>query len=154
MKTTAAKTKQNITHSEWFDYWSGLLDYMRKQKTSLSLPPISTCNSLFFASGRTYFQFSTRASNRSKRIGICIYIQGPDRLKNFDALERQHRKQAEEYIDMKLDWRRLPDKKESHIELDYACDPSKRTDWPQQFAWLSNTIEKVHAYFFPVFKRF
>ena len=154
MKTTkSSKEKNNLIGSVWFDYWSEFLDYMQKQKTSLCLPPISTCNSLFFASGRTHFQFSTRASNRLKRIGICIYLQEPDRLKNFDALLRQHRKQAEEYVGMKLDWRRLPHMKESHIELDYPCDPSDRTDWPKQFEWLSNAIEKTHAYFSPVFKR-
>ena len=141
------------TRQHLIDYWSGLLDYMQKQGTALHLPKPIDYNNLFFPSGRAYFQFSTRVSNRRQRIGICIYLQEPDRLKNFDALLRQHRKQAEEYIGMKLDWRRLPHMKESHIELDYPCDPSDRTDWPKQFEWLSNAIEKTHAYFSPVFKR-
>ena len=143
---------QNLAKSEWFDYWSEFLDYLQKQNTTLRLPPISNCSSLFFASGRTYFQFAARASHRRKRIDICIYLQGPDRLSNFDALQLQHRRQAEEYVGMKLDWMRLPHKKESHIELVYPCNPSDRTDWPRQFEWLSNAIEKTHAYFSPVFK--
>ena len=54
---------------------------------------------------------------------------------------------------MKLDWRRLSDKEESQIELHYACDPSDQADWPQQFEWLSNAIENLHAFFSPIIKQ-
>ena len=61
----------------------------------------------------------------------------------FDALENQHHEQADQTVGMNLDWRRLPDKKESHIELYYDCDPSNKSDWSKQFEWLSNAIEKL-----------
>ncbi|GAG86387.1 unnamed protein product, partial [marine sediment metagenome] len=153
VKTTAAKTELSDTEKLLFDYWSELLDFMRQQNTTLRLPKPYPQHFVGFTVGRSYFIIYTRASKRDQRIGAYLCISGPNRLKFYDTIEKQYGEQAGQVVGSGLDWRRRPDKKESHIELYHSCDPSDRADWSNQFEWLSNAIEKLHAFFSPVVKQ-
>lgn len=153
VKTTAAKTELSKTEHTLYEYWSGLIEFMQKRDTKLRLPKPAAQHWLIFSVGKSYFQIFTRASNRGRQVGAYLCISGPHRLPYFDMMESRYNTQAEQAIGMELDWRRLPDKKESHIELYHDCDPSNQSDWVNQFEWLNNAVEKLHSFFSPIVRR-
>ena len=45
----------------------------------------------------------------------------------------------------------MPDRKASRVLLYEAVDPYDESDWPDQFAWLKDTLEKFDRAFRPQF---
>ncbi|RKY05819.1 MAG: DUF4268 domain-containing protein [Planctomycetota bacterium] len=153
VKTTAAKTELTPTKKQLLDYWTGLTEFMQNNGSHIRMPKPAPKHWLIFSVGRNNFQIYTRASNQKQEIGVYLRVSGPNRLEYFHALEKQYRQEADQAVGMTLDWRRLLEGKESHIELYYKCDPFDKSDWPNQFQWLSNAVEKLHAYFSPIIKQ-
>lgn len=153
VKTTAAKTELSDSKQLLLEYWSGLIEFMQNKDPNFRLPKATPNSWLIFSVGKTYFQIFTRASRQKHEIGVYLCISGPDRLCYFDFLEQEHRQEAEQSIGLSLDWRRIPEKKESHIELYYKCDLVDKNDWSRQFEWLNNAVEKMHRYFSPIVRQ-
>ncbi len=51
-----------------------------------------------------------------------------------------------------LGWPDLPGKKESQVVLRRSADPTRREDWPEQHAWLRDSLEAFHRVFGPRIK--
>ena len=85
------------------------------------------------------------AASTPTRVQFTIYE--PNRLQRYTALAA--RKDAiEGEIGAKLEWRELPDKKESQVRQYLPeVDPKKMEDWPRQFALLRTTLERFHRAF-------
>ncbi len=150
IKNTAAKAELTDTKRLQLEYWTKFLEHMENKNPNFRLQKAAPQNWLCFSIGRSYFQIVARVSTRGQQIGAYLNIWGPDRLKYFDTLEKEYSQEAEKEIGIELDWRRMPDKKESHVDLYHDCAPSDENDWPQQFEWLANAVTKLHAYFSPI----
>ena len=67
----------------------------------------------------------------------------------FDQL-LEHRQDIEQDIGQPLRWQRLDDSKRSQIQLEIGDAPlGQAEDWPRQFAWLKNHLERCHQAFAP-----
>jgi hypothetical protein len=85
-----------------------------------------------FPVGRSFFHVSASIS-RQKSVGwVQLVIFGADHVEYFRVLEKS-RRLIESEIGQSLEWRELPDGKESHVRQVFAdFDMDNRSDWPRQ----------------------
>ena len=144
IKATAVKGEMTKTETMQLKYWTAFTDIMKTSGTVVRVPKPAAQGWLVFSIGRTGFQILTRVSNRGKQIGVYLNISGPHRLKYYDILCDKYKNTINEVFEMKPDWRRLPEKKVSHIELYYDCDPTEQKSWSGQHKWLKESVEKLY----------
>ena len=100
-----------------------------------------------FAIGRSRFLLYATLDTRNARIGVQLILQGEDAKAHFSLL-RDQRDEIEIDAGEKFEWRELPDKKESQINLSRTnSDPSDRDLWPEQHKWLFDKLELFHKTF-------
>jgi hypothetical protein len=64
------------------------------------------------------------------------------------------KEEIEKEFGEKLDWRERPGQVESHVWVVLEpADPSDKSDWPRQHAWLRDRMERFHAVFRPRVKQ-
>ena len=54
-----------------------------------------------------------------------------------------HKAEIETDMDMKLDWRELPDKKASRILISHPADFDNKNQWSEQFDWVMDVALKM-----------
>ena len=106
-----------------------------------------------FAIGRSCFYLTARVTTRDNEVGVYLCIYGPDKQAYFNLLKENYKKQIESRINLELDWRALPDAKESHIETYHKADPTDESKWPEQHDWIKNTVETFHRVLSPIVKQ-
>lgn len=106
-----------------------------------------------FAIGRSDFVLYTFANTRDKRIGVILVCGGKDAKAYFHLLAKQ-KQSIEAALDENLDWREMPQKKQSHVASQRNdTDPADRASWPEQRAWLAKTLAAMHDRFRPLIKQ-
>ena len=102
-----------------------------------------------FALGRSTFRLSALINSTNKWIGVCLVIDGPDARSHFSLLH-EHKDVIEHEMGTALEWRELPNKKQRRVRLrNSALSPTIREQWPQQHAWLKDTLESFGTVFGP-----
>jgi len=79
-------------------------------------------------------------------ISVRLIINTEAAKAHFKLLEAD-RAAIEQEAGTPLDWRELPHRKQSHVVLTKAVDPSDRKDWPAQHNWCLKTLETFHKVF-------
>ncbi|MEO8602120.1 MAG: DUF4268 domain-containing protein [bacterium] len=106
-----------------------------------------------FAVGRSNFYLMTFVNTRDCRIGVILVLAGQMAKAHFNLLA-QDRVTIDKEIGVSAEWRELPEKKESHVELRLdKTDPTKHEEWPTQHAWLAERLELFHRVFAPRVKK-
>lgn len=80
-------------------------------------------------------------------------MDSEDAKKLFAEILAQ-KESIEAVIGAELDWREMPNNKASRVRLFRPVDPYDENDWPQQFAWLQDNLEKFDQVFRPVLSNF
>lgn len=129
------------------EYWTELKELVDgKSKVLKSQKPQpqhwTTC-----AIGRSGSHVNALVNTKQKRIGVSLSLHGPNAKALFDTLEAD-KDAIEREVGLPLLWLRLPDNRESRIEV-FAeqRDPTDRIDWPKQQEWLLSTLESFHRAF-------
>jgi hypothetical protein len=100
-----------------------------------------------FAIGRSNVHLSALVNTVDQRIGVTLGMTGTTAKSFFNQLAAD-RDAIESQFGEKLDWREMPDKKESQVGLfREQSDPLNRAAWPDQHKWLRETLEKFHSTF-------
>ncbi len=126
------------------NFWTGLVEYMEEHKTSLKLPKPSFNHRYIFYVGKSGFSIRLTVSSLKNRIGCELNIRKTQ--SGFYEL-REDKKEIEEELGTNLEWRELPDKKESRIIQYISGDLSNEKKWPELFEWLKERIESFHRTF-------
>lgn len=153
VKTTAAKSELSDTKKLQLEYWSKFRELMEESGSFVRCQKPGPQHWTNFSVGRSYFNLTARVTTRNNEIGVYLCIYGPDKQAHFNLLKENYKEQIESQIEMKLDWRALPDAKESHIETYYKADPADESKWPEQHEWIKNTVEKFHRVLSPIIKQ-
>ena len=99
------------------------------------------------AIGRSGFHLNALMNTEKKRIGVGLVIDHSSAKPYFDLIEQQ-KAEIENDIGLQLQWLKLPQRKESRIEVFRdPSDPTLRADWPTQHNWLLLTLEAFHKGF-------
>ena len=100
-----------------------------------------------FAIGRSYFLLYTTINVRTSRIGVQLILQGTDAKAHYSILYEQ-KEAIESEAGEQLEWRMLPDNKESQINLyRHNSDPSDHDSWEEQHRWLLDKLDLFHGIF-------
>jgi len=131
------------------EFWQGLRDLLVERGSVVKPRQPRAQHWMNFAVGRSGFRLTAYANTREKRIGLQMVIhKGPTKL----YFRQLHKEKAaiEMELDESVEWRELPDKKQSDITLDNPnLDPNRRSQWPQQHLWLAEQMEAFYRVFNP-----
>ena len=88
------------------------------------------------------------------RVRLQTWGEGPDAKANFGLIRERHHALVEERLASlgKLEWRPMPNAKESQILLTRQGTPTKKETWPDLNEWMASTLEAMHTLFSPIVK--
>ena len=145
--TGLAEAALTETQRLQLEFWAALRGFMEDQPGKVKPTKALPQNWMTFAIGRTYFTLISFANTVDKRIGVYLQLWGPDAKPYFHLLHVA-KDDIETAFGQKLEWRELPEKKESQVALyRYNADPADKADWPNQHAWIRDTLETFHEVF-------
>ena len=128
------------------EYWQTLRDYLHKSDSSLKSQKPFPQHWTDFAIGRSYFHITAAMNTRDKQLSIALIITGSDAKPHFHLLH-QEKDAIESEIGYQLRWRELPNNKSSDIGINRSFDPTDRSEWPKQHAWLKEQLEAFYRVF-------
>ena len=141
-KDITTRQQQNIT------YWSNMSKYIDDKNDWIRMTTNSTRNFYNFQLGLKGFSIRLNQSIQHKRIGTYIVVRGNNLLRNFYYL-RLDQENIERDFGNSLNWHSRP-KYEKRIGFNKQdVDPSDLKDWENQYKWMINMSEKLHAVFYP-----
>lgn len=157
IKTIAASRQSQTgsissTKQLQLEYWTALKNHLDESDSLVRPRKPQPQHWADFAVGRSYFWLSAYASVQQKRIGVQLGMAGPEAKAHFHLL-RQDKEIIESELESSLDWRELPNRKQSYVTLDNSdFDPSDRSQWLQQHTWLHKQLEAFYKCFAPKIK--
>jgi hypothetical protein len=125
----------------YLDFWTRFWEDIVRWEDEL--PPARAMSQgwVTFPIGRESFYLVAFINAEHNLAGMGLVMEGPQSAPHFEDLS-QDRDQIEREIGAVLDWRRLPDKDESHIYLHkrdvIAADRSR---WIEYQQWFAETLE-------------
>ncbi len=129
------------------EYWQAFRDYLESNNSSIKAQKPAAQHWTNYAVGRSGFNLSTTVNTLKHFIGIGLIIEGTEAKPHFHLLLRD-RDVIEAEIGHALEWRELPNKISSRISLfNHSFDPTDRTTWLEQYAWLKENLEAFHRAF-------
>ena len=128
------------------EYWAALREVAVQRKSFLRtqkpLPQAWTDVAL----GRTNLYLSAAVNTTKKWVSVSLVINTEVAKAHFKLLEAD-RTAIEAEAGMPLEWRELPHRKQSHVVVTRAADPTDKKDWPAQHDWMLKTLETFHKVF-------
>lgn len=154
-KTISGAASNNLTPMKQLqlEYWTRFRDFLHDEDSILRPQkplPQSWTN---FALGRAHFGLLAQVNTRDNKIGVTIYLGGPNAKLHFAILQRE-KNAIEKGIGEELAWINSKDNKTCSISLskDDAIVTNSES-WPEQHRWLRDKLEAFQRTFSPIVKR-
>lgn len=148
---TVARAESGITGtgSQYLAYWTAFREYAAKRPSLWRLPSPNDSGTMIVALGRSNV-FLTAIVTLQKQSGhVQVVLAGPLRIAWFKHFEAR-RTEVEAALGTGLEWRELPDGKESHIRRNLpGMDLEDRADWERQHQLIYEQLGRFHRYFSP-----
>jgi hypothetical protein len=142
----AASVTDTPTKQLQLEYWTASREYALQRGTFLKIQKPLPQHWTNVAIGRTNIFMTAAANTRDKEIVVTLVLATRSAKLHFKQLESQ-RVEIEAEAGCALDWRELPHRKQSHVVLTKAADPTDRTGWSEQHEWLLSKLELFHKVF-------
>ena len=124
------------------EYWTQMRELMLKRNGVLKPHKPLAQHWSQFGIGETDFGLIAFADIQDRRIGCGLMLSGPDAKAHFQLLRRD-RAAIEAEVGFYMEWRELPERKESLVYVDmHDQNPGDTQEWERQHMWL---CEKLHA---------
>jgi hypothetical protein len=143
-------TKESNPHHQFlFEFWCGFHDEFRMQNCEISgvkpLPQVWND----FTLGRSACSLGAWCNTSEKLISMNLILGGRHAKSRFEQLQAQ-KHEIEEEIKEPIEWYAPEDVKQRRLILrKEGVDPANRTEWPAQFAWLSDKLNLFYKVFQP-----
>lgn len=132
-----------------FEYWSEFKSYMDFRNGNVNSRKPRPQHWMVFSVGRSKFSVFCIVNTRDASIAVNLVMKGPNAKPHFHLLYEE-REDIEKALGESLDWRELPDKKESRVELRHSdYDPNDRASWPNIHEWMYEKLEDFYRVFNP-----
>ncbi len=129
------------------EYWTAFLEFLRQEKSAIKLQKPLPQHWAVVAIGRSGFHLQALSGMRDKFIAVQLIISAANAKAYYRLLE-QERNLIEAEVGEVLEWRELPNNKQSQISLFRRdTDPIDRTQWSLQHRWLQERIEAFYKAF-------
>jgi hypothetical protein len=143
---------QNVTDTKLLqqEYWQALKDYMETNKSFVKMQNPLLQHWTNIAIGRSYYHLSASVNSRDNSINIWLNILGEQAKDNYEKLyEAAHEKSLAE-VNKDLIWDKMDGRKMSAATLKTKGDFTDKNDWPNQFKWYKDNLERFTKYFKPI----
>lgn len=141
------KTELTETRKLQLEYWQAFRKFMEGKGSSVRPTKPLPQHWQSFSIGRTGFNLYAVVNVKSGRIGVQLVIQGIDAKERYNTIADQ-REEIEKEAGEQLEWRELPDKKESQINSGWhECHPNDQKAWEKQHEWLFEKLQIFHKTF-------
>jgi hypothetical protein len=147
----ASASAPTSTQQIHLEFWTQFRQYMLDRGSHIRIGKPSTDHWTSIAVGRSHFHLSLWNNLRDGRSGVDLNIDGPDAKAYFHLIHDLYRNQVETRLGP-VEWRELPQGKESRIRASRPSILADRDTWPELDAWLAETIEKWADMFRPIVK--
>lgn len=128
-------------------YWTAFREYLIANSKVIKPQKPLPQHWANFAIGKSGFVLISTVHTREKRIEVHLVLNDSN-AKQYYKLLHKEKGVIEAELDFSLDWRELPENKESHIETKkFNVDPTNQNDWPTQHEWLKEKLELFHKVF-------
>lgn len=154
-RAASAISEEALTEGQrlQLEFWTEFRKYIEMHPSRIKPTKPSPNYWMSFAIGRSYFTLYGNATMRDGGIGVHLAILGPHAKPHFYLL-RQDKEAIEKELGHKLQWRELPDNKESQILLRWEeADATNKADWADYHHWLRDTLDRFHEVLGPRVKR-
>jgi hypothetical protein len=136
----------------YFDFWTEFGKYLQTHGSSLRIPKPNGDYWKGFSLGRSDFYAFALVMARDEYIAVQLVLYGARSKHRFKLLE-ERQEDIHAALGTTLEWRELPNKKESQIRLSRkGIDPKSKESWPEICQWLMQWIEKFQSVFRPIVK--
>lgn len=143
---------QTESRQRYVEFWTSFGEEIDRRKSLLRIPKANADYWKNFSLGRTNFLVSAMVLARDGWIAVQFVMLG-DRAKHRFKLLESRKAEIEAAIGTSLEWRELPNHKESQLRLRREhIDPKQKENWPEICGWLIQWTEKFQAVFRPVVK--
>lgn len=128
------------------DFWTAFRAYLKESgshiHTQKPLPQHWTNISI----GRSGFHLVATANTKDKKLEVYLCLTGPNAKANFKLLQGQQAP-IDKAFGPGLNWRELPDNKESQVRTSFPGDVMDKASWPSLHAQLRGVVENFHKTF-------
>lgn len=140
-------TNNSPRHQARYDYWVAFNEYAFKNKEfskQFNKRKASTDHWMALSIGSSDCRINICQIRKANQILVEWYIDDNKELfHNFHS----HKSEIETDMDMKLEWRELPDKKASRILISHSADFDNKDKFPEQFDWAMDVTLKMKKAF-------
>ncbi len=129
------------------EYWHGLKDFMEANNSlvkMLGTPPKSLFN-IPHDKGKYYL--TVTVDHRDSSLNIWLNLIGEKARNDFDKLYEIAYNDSLTEVSQNLNWYKIHEKLGCAITLKAYADFTIKNDWPNQFAWFKENLEKFDRFF-------
>jgi Domain of unknown function (DUF4268) len=129
------------------EYWHGLKNFMEANNSFVKLlgtPPKSSFN-VPHEKGKYYLTVSV--DSRDSSLNIWLNLIGEKARNDFDRLYEIAYSDSLVEVSQNLNWYKIHEKLGCAITLKAYADFTVKNDWPNQFAWFKENLEKFDKFF-------
>lgn len=140
-KATEESAHNSVKQNRAFryeDYWTGFSAALTRSGSLFRPPTVREKNWVRFPAGGSGARIFAFASTRERYLGVEFVLDRPDGDGVYSNLEA-NKSMIEREVGDTLKWTRHDGSNRISLTKD-GVDPTRRSDWPQQYQWL---IEKV-----------
>ncbi len=128
-------------------YWTAFRELLLERRGVVKPQKAHPQHWANFAIGRSNFHLWAYLHVGDQRIGCGLVATGSDSTAYFRLLHDQ-KEEIEAEIGKEVEWRELPNNRESQINLhNRNVDLADRKQWPGQHEWLCQMLEQFHGVF-------
>jgi hypothetical protein len=133
-------------------FWEALLERLAKDAPQIRPQKPRPQHWLNNSIGRAGFGLNITANTKDERIGVELWMFGPNAKQHFANLLNQQNS-VEEYLGFQLDWQELPAAKASRIASWYEnASIENESRWNEYLDWLTARLRKMDAVLRPIVK--
>lgn len=142
------------TQQRHLQFWTQFREHLVQRESPIRSGRPSKDPWTNVAVGRTHFALQAWNSMRDGESGVNLQIHGPNAKAHFGLIEQRHRDLVDERLSGLgiLEWRLLPEGKESQIRVWRQSTPADPATWPDLNVWMATTLEAMHGLFRPIVK--
>ncbi len=135
------------------EFWTKFREYLESRSSGLKSQKPSVHYWTDFAIGRSNFVMRATVGMRDGYLQLALIMTGSDAKAHYYLLELE-RQQIEAELGEQLEWRELPDNKQSDILIYWqGINPTDPGQWPTYHGWLHEKLESFHRTFAPRIRR-
>jgi hypothetical protein len=144
-EVTARIESENLTEGRklQLEYWTVFRDYVLANSSILKPQKPLPQNWTNFAIGRSHFHLVAVVNISDKKLTAYLCLSGPNAKPHYYLLLK-NKEEIEKEMGFPIEWRELPENKESHLTVRKDADPNDRSSWAIQHQWLKESLEQFH----------